>query len=135
MRSAAGSYVAYRTVRPAEVAVVAQTTTASVGQVTETISASGSVEAADAVNVKATSTSTFATVLVALGDSVTEGQTLVTLDSTTAQNQLATARANLLSAEAKLQQSLDGLTPQERTQLALSNEQAAASGEVPPPGH
>ncbi len=121
-----GSYVAYRTVRPAQVKIVAQTTTASTGQVTETISASGSVEAADTVNVTASSTSSFDEVLVALGDTVTKGQTLAKLDSTNAENQLDTAKANLLSAQAKLEQSLSGLTAQERTQLALSTEQAAA---------
>ena len=123
---AGGGYVAYRTVRPKTAAIVARTTTASVGQVTETISASGSVQAADAVNVNAPATATFTELPVSLGDSVTKGQTIAQLDSTSAHNQLETAKANLLSAEAKLQQSLAGLTSQERTQLSVSGEQASA---------
>ena len=121
-----GGYVAYRTVKPEQVAIVARTTTASTGQVTETISASGSVEAADTVNVTAPATSTFSEVSVAVGDTVAKGQLLARLDSTSAQIQVDTAKANLLSAQAKLQQSLDGLTAPERAQLTLSTEQAAA---------
>ena len=125
---AGGGYVAFRTVRPATVATVAQTTIASAGQVTETVSASGSVEAQDSIRISAPSNSNaaFVELPVQVGDLVAKGQTIAKLDPTTARNQLENARAALLSAEAKLQQTLDGLTTQERSQLAISVEQASS---------
>jgi multidrug efflux pump subunit AcrA (membrane-fusion protein) len=56
------------------------------------------------------------TLNVSLGQTVTVGQVLAAEDPTTANNQLAQAKANLVAAQAKLQQLQQGLTAAQKTQ-------------------
>lgn len=119
------AYFAFRTVRPKTVAIVARTVTATTGSVTETISASGTVQAAAITNVSAPVSAQIAELPVRVGDVVKIGEIVAKLDPSNARNQLDAAKSNLASAQAKLQQSLDGLTRQERAQLALATEQSA----------
>src|SRR5664280_186592 len=67
------------------------------------------------------------TVSVAVGDSVTAGQTLAVADSSTVASTLAIANANLAVAKAKLATDKGGLSATDRAAAALSIQQAQQS--------
>ncbi|ABU56665.1 hypothetical protein Rcas_0535 [Roseiflexus castenholzii DSM 13941] len=69
---------------------------------TETVSGSGSVQPARALDVVFVASGEVAEVLVEVGDVVRAGQSLARLDTTELELQLAQAEANLKSAEARL---------------------------------
>ncbi|MBK9710845.1 MAG: HlyD family efflux transporter periplasmic adaptor subunit [Kouleothrix sp.] len=83
------------------------TTTTSTAAVTQgdlavTVSGSGTVAAARTVDVPFAQAGTVTSVEVAVGDTVSAGQTLATIDASDLQLQLKQAQANLTAAEAKL---------------------------------
>ena len=89
------------------------TTTTSTGQVTQgdlavTISGSGTVAAARTVEVPFQQAGTVTSVDVAIGQQVSAGQTLATIDTTTLKLALQQAQANLKAAQASYAKVQDG---------------------------
>lgn len=68
------------------------------GSVSETVTASGTVTTAGSKDLSFATNGTVQRVRVSAGDTVTRGQTLVTLDDTSAQQSLATARSSYVQA-------------------------------------
>jgi len=84
------------------------TATVSQGDLAVTVSGSGSVAAARTVDVPFQQTGTVTSVDVAVGDTVTAGQTLATIDAGDLQTQLEQAQANLKAAQASYDQVKNG---------------------------
>ncbi|KAA9157115.1 HlyD family efflux transporter periplasmic adaptor subunit [Amycolatopsis acidicola] len=80
----------------------ARTTPVSLGNVTETVSASGTVASSYTANADFSTSGKVATIKVAVGDVVKKGQKLATLDATEANAQLKVAQSNLDVAEENL---------------------------------
>ena len=78
------------------------TATATTGTVVTSVSISGSVASSTVDELSFGASGTVTAVNVAPGDKVTSGQVLATIDDSAQQAQLATAKANLLSAQARL---------------------------------
>jgi membrane fusion protein, macrolide-specific efflux system len=72
------------------------------GDVTSTVSASGSVQSASTASANFATNGTVTEILVKVGDTVAKGQTLAKVDPTLVQAQLDTANANLTAARANL---------------------------------
>ena len=84
------------------------------GTVTETISASGTVQAPQQIKLNFQGGSSRLTgVYVKVGDHVKAGQVLAQLDDSAAKAQLTSAKANVAAAEAKLAQAGQGSTPEQ----------------------
>ncbi|MBT8228325.1 MAG: HlyD family efflux transporter periplasmic adaptor subunit [Dactylosporangium sp.] len=103
----AGIGWAYHAVTASDTDAAASTTgervvTAASGDVTATVSASGTVESATTADASFVTSGTVTEIHVKVGDVVTEGQLVAKVDPTDAQNDLATARANLTAAEQSL---------------------------------
>ena len=97
------------------------------GSVTQTVSATGNAIAAEDLTLNFQGTGVLTEVDVTAGSTVTAGQVLARIDSTTAENQLKTAQANLASAQARMQGLLHPLTAQDlvKNQAAVDQAQAA----------
>jgi len=97
-------FAIYEGFAPAEQASSAQARTTQVtrGKVSETVSASGTVASSYTANVDFGTSGKVSSIKVAVGDVVTKGQTLATLDSTEAEQQLEVAKSNLDVAEENL---------------------------------
>ena len=97
------------------------------GSVTQTVSATGNTIAAEDLTLNFQGTGVLTEVDVTAGSTVTAGQVLARIDSTTADNQLKTAQANLASAQARMQGLLHPLTAQDlvKNQAAVDQAQAA----------
>ena len=102
-------------------------TTVQTGNVTETVSATGNAVASEDLTLNFAGGGTLTEVDVAVGQTVTQGQVLAKIDSTTADNQLRTAQANLSSAQARLQGLLHPLTAQDLIKNQASVDQAQAA--------
>lgn len=89
--------------------------TASVARatITQTVAVSGSVNASAQVRVSFRSSGRLAEVLVKVGDAVKAGQPLARLDPTDLQTAVKQAEANLLSAQAKYDQTAAGASPED----------------------
>jgi len=72
------------------------------GAVVATVSASGSVQSGNTASADFATAGTIASISVKVGDAVTKGQVLATVDPTSANAQLTTAQANLNAAKASL---------------------------------
>ncbi|NLO74272.1 MAG: HlyD family efflux transporter periplasmic adaptor subunit [candidate division WS1 bacterium] len=98
------------------------------GSLVETISATGTIEAETGANVKIGSqiTGRIQRLYVDLGDKVSPGQIIVTLDAPDLAANLESSRRNLAQAESRYQQQLTGVSMQ-HTQLAGAFEQATES--------
>ena len=79
-----------------------QVETATVGTMAETVSADGTVAAAQTDDLSFASAGTVTAVNVKAGDTVTAGQVLATIDPVELQSAMAAAQSNLASAQAKL---------------------------------
>jgi RND family efflux transporter MFP subunit len=88
------------------------------GTITSSVSGTGQMAASSDVNITPQGSGTITAVDVVEGQSVKAGQTLVTLDETSAQNQINSAQAALASAQASYDNLMAGATSQ---QLELSN--------------
>lgn len=99
------------------------------GLVQQTASAPGTVSAPTDLALNFQNSGILTAVDVQAGEAVTAGQVLATEDPTTANNQLAQAKANLVAAQAKLTQVSQGPTAQTRAQdqVALTQAQAAVT--------
>jgi RND family efflux transporter MFP subunit len=84
--------------RPGEEPVDQRTVTATRGDVSSTVTASGTVERAGVVELAFTSGGTITSVDVEPGDSVVSGDVLATVDDTAALQQLASAESSLAQA-------------------------------------
>lgn len=85
--------------------------------VTASITGSGNLVPASQSNVSFKVAGTLTSIDVRVGDHVTAGQTLATIDSTAEQNALSQAQANLATADANLQAVLTPLTQNQIGQL------------------
>lgn len=85
--------------------------------VTASVTGSGNLVPQAQTNVSFKVAGELTQVLVHVGDHVTTGQTLATIDSTVEQNALSQAQANLAMAEANLQSAEKPLTQDQITQL------------------
>ena len=72
------------------------------GAVVATVSASGSVQSGNTASADFATAGTISSISVKVGDTVTKGQVLATVDPTSANAQLTTANANLNAAKASL---------------------------------
>jgi HlyD family secretion protein len=86
------------------------------GDVTETVSASGTVQVSEEVRLSFSGTGRLTQVNVKVGDSVKAGDVLAVLDDSTVRAQIANSEANVRAAEAKLLQAKQGAT---KEQLAV----------------
>ena len=87
---------------------------ATVGTVSQTVSATGTVEPATALDLNFDNGGVLTTVNVKAGDKVKEGQALATIDPAKAKVTLETAQANLAAAQQKLDQAKNPpATPQD----------------------
>lgn len=104
------------------------------GDITETVMASGTVQAskrstlsfADAENAK----DVISSINVQVGDVVKKGDVLATMDDSVARMQLINAEANLLSAQAKLEEALKSKTEGEMRTLQANVNQAKTELEM-----
>ncbi|UOF92103.1 efflux RND transporter periplasmic adaptor subunit [Fodinisporobacter ferrooxydans] len=108
------------------------------GDVAETVSASGTIQAATQIKLNFSSgNGKLTAVNVKVGDKVKAGQVLATLDDKQQQAQLANAQANLTSAEAKLAQAQEGATAQaiaqQKASLAAAQARLAQAQEAATP--
>jgi HlyD family secretion protein len=103
------------------------TTTVTPGNIVATVDGSGTIAAAQSLDLTFQTSGTVTQVLVKEGDSVQAGQVLAQLDDRDLQVQLASAQAALDSAKTKLTQTKDGnVQPAEiaAQQAAIANAQA-----------
>lgn len=84
--------------------------TVTTGNVTKTISTSGTVSAESTANLNFSSAQKITKVNVTVGQAVKQGDVLAEIDTTDASNSLKAALANLASAQLNLQDVLDGST-------------------------
>jgi HlyD family secretion protein len=115
-----------RTSSPSSAPTVSTTTVAS-GNIVATVDGSGTIAAAQSLDLPFQTSGTVTQVLVKEGDSVKAGQVLAQLDDRDLQVQLASAQAALDSTKTKLTQTKDGnVQPAEiaAQQAAIANAQA-----------
>jgi multidrug efflux pump subunit AcrA (membrane-fusion protein) len=104
-----------------------RTATVQRGVVMTTVSANGSVASAGDVAANFQTGGTLTVVRVKAGQRVVKGQVLARVDSLSARQAVQEAEAGLATAQGRLQQTVNPLNAQEKTQLVVSNEQAAES--------
>jgi macrolide-specific efflux system membrane fusion protein len=101
---------------------------ATVGTVSQTVTATGTVQPASSYDLNFTNGGVLTAVKVKAGDKVTAGQVLATIDSAKAKVALETANANLAAAQQKLDQAKNPTTtsssPQEQTQTVAQTPDA-----------
>lgn len=98
------------------------------GDVTETVTSSGTVQASKRVTLTPSAEDAIITAIqVKVGDKVKAGQLLATLDQTSTRIQLKSAEANVLSAKAKLEEAQKSKTAAELKALQASVIQAKAN--------
>lgn len=97
------------------------------GAVTQTVSVSGSVNAAGTVRLNFKSAGRLAEVLVKVGDQVTSGQPLARLDTADLAVAVAQAKAGLAAAEAKYEQTVAGASAEDIAVARLSVDNAQRS--------
>jgi HlyD family secretion protein len=103
-------------------------TTVQRGDVSQTVSTSGTLAPANQVSFSSPSNGVKITAInVKVGDKVKAGQVLATFDSTSAQIQLESAKANLASAQTKLSQTKKGSTSAQIAVQSANVEKAKAN--------
>jgi macrolide-specific efflux system membrane fusion protein len=101
---------------------------ATVGTVSQTVSATGTVQPATSLNLNFVNGGTLTAVKVKPGDKVSAGQVLATIDPSAAQVGLQTAKANLAAAQQKLTQAENPTTTSAASQTQnLSQNQGQGS--------
>ena len=101
-----------------------RTATVQRGVVLSTTSATGTLQAAQALNVGFTSAGTITSIAVKAGQRVERGQILGRMDSTSARQAVQQAEAAVANAQAQYEQTLTGESAQQRKQDALTITQA-----------
>ena len=102
----------YLVIRPASKGTTLQTTAVQQGTVLATVSASGTLEAAQDLGLNFTTGGKVTAIDVKVGQRVTTGQVLAKVDPTSSQDSLEQAQAALSGAEAELSAAVQGETPQ-----------------------
>ena len=103
-----------------------RTVTVARGTVQSAVTASGNVSVARSAAANFSTSGTVTSVKVEVGDVVTAGQQLATLDSAAAEADLETAKANLAQAEATLASAKGGASAEQQASNASSLHQAQA---------
>ena len=98
-------YFGYKTINPTVATTTLRTSIASVGNVSTTVSASGSVQSTSDIGLTFKSTGIVTAVNVKVGDSVSKGKVLASIDDTQAKIALLQAQSALKSAEISIIQS------------------------------
>lgn len=101
--------IAYQFLKPAEPAPTYLTADVVVGDIEESVMASGKVKANKSVNVGSQVSGEVTKLYVSLGDVVQAGDMIADIDSTTQANNLSNAQANLAQTQASLQTAHAGL--------------------------
>lgn len=101
--------IAYQFLKPAEPAPTYLTADVVVGDIEESVMASGKVKADKSVNVGSQVSGEVTKLYVKLGDVVEVGDMIAEIDSTTQANNLSNAEANLAQTQASLQTAHAGL--------------------------
>ena len=119
---------AYTSVGSTTAATTTQTTAkVARGVVLSSVTATGNVAANRDIALYFGGAGTVSEVSVKPGEHVAGGQVLARLDASDAKAGLNLAKANLAAAQAKLSDDQNGLTPTERSQLDITEQQAAQS--------
>jgi macrolide-specific efflux system membrane fusion protein len=113
---ALGAFLSYRTVAVADTAsstagATSRAIPVTQGQVTSSVSASGSVQSASTAAANFGTAGTVTEIDVKVGDPVKTGQVLAKVNPTAAQEQLTAARANLTSAQQSLSRAQSATQP------------------------
>jgi HlyD family secretion protein len=117
---------------PKQAAAEPRTALVTRGVVQSTVSATGNVSVPENLPVSFRSGGRLIALDVVLGQHVTQGQRLAQIDDADAQSSLTTAKANLASANGKLAQTMNSLSPEERMQsdvAATQGQNALASAQ------
>jgi multidrug efflux pump subunit AcrA (membrane-fusion protein) len=114
-------YWGYGTLHPKVATAPLQTVTVTRGDVSATVSASGTVISPGDIGLAPTTNGTLEALFVKVGDNVKAGETLAKLDTTSLKSALAQAQQSLTTAKNSL--ALSNLQLQ-NDQLAVSNAQA-----------
>jgi len=102
------AYTSFSTAKAAEPGSGgSRTIAAAQGTVTATVSSSGTVRSASTASATFGTSGTVTAIKVQVGDKVTKGQVLATVDDKASQRQLTAARSNLDAAEAALDRAQD----------------------------
>src|SRR5437588_2345836 len=107
---------------------------ATVGTVSQTVSATGTVQPATSLNLNFVNGGTLTAVKVKPGDKVSAGQVLATIDPSAAQVALQTAKANLAAAQQKLTQAQNPTTATTAAQnqnAGQNQDQSGTDGNTP----
>lgn len=107
-------------------AVSYDTTAVETGDLTVTVTATGTVQPTTRVDISSEQSGTIATVDVDFNDEVSEGQVLARLDDTTLRARLTTAEAQLAAASARVTQA--AATASETTETWTSTQELDARG-------
>ncbi len=98
-------YFGYKTINPTVATTTLRTAVASIGNVSTTVSASGSVQSTSDIGLTFKSTGIVTAINVKVGDSVSKGKVLATIDDTQAKIALLQAQSAVKSAEISVIQS------------------------------
>ncbi|GAB3599769.1 HlyD family efflux transporter periplasmic adaptor subunit [Microbacterium tumbae] len=111
-----------------------RTALAEIADVTETLALSGQLATADSSDVAFQVSGTVDSVLVALGDQVTAGQRLATIDATDLEQAVTSARDAVASAEQSLEDDLEAQSNGSSSSSASSTTGSAGSNNASEPG-
>jgi HlyD family secretion protein len=106
-------------------AVPYTTSKVQTGTISSTVTATGPISASSAVPLNFKNSGKLASISAKVGDQVTAGQVLATMDSTDLQSQVAQAQATLASAQAAYDKAVQGPTA---TPIAASKASVDAAG-------
>ncbi|MGO0059381.1 efflux RND transporter periplasmic adaptor subunit [Brevibacillus fluminis] len=124
----AGSYYVYRIMTTTTTNTFMQLATVKRGDVTESVTSSGTVQASKRISLSPSDeTATLTAINVKVGDHVKAGQVLATLDDTNSKVKVKAAEANLLSAKAKLDDAKKTKTAAEMAALQANVTKAQAA--------
>ncbi len=112
---------------PAKAGTVIRTAAVQRGDVQASVSATGNVATPTSLNLNFVTSGKVTEIDVTVGEHVTQGQTLAKVDDTATKAALATAQANVVSAQQKLNQLENPITPQQAAANAVSLQQANAA--------
>ena len=131
----AGAVLSYRTVRVADAAAAStgtsnRTVAVTQGTVTQTVSASGTVQSASTANANFLTSGTVTEIDVHVGDLVKTGQTLAKVNPAAADEQLAAAQANLTAAQQSYTRATSAATPDAATVAAAQAQVTQAQNSV-----
>ncbi len=106
-----------------------RTSTVRTSSLTATVTGSGNLESAATASLSFGSSGTVTDVYVKAGDHVKKGQKLARIDSSAAERTLASAEANLLSAQASYSDVADGesASQRKRDEISVSDAEAAVT--------